>query len=74
MTILKTWVRQSEKRKDVLEITEGKVYINCYEGEDCSAVGCTWAEFGAGKLNGVVVDVFGASVLRQALTFIQQQD
>ena len=47
----------------------------------CSAVGryahssgsrtCSWSEFLAGTLNGVVKDKMGSSVLGEALTFIQ---
>lgn len=71
--ILKSWTRQKGARIDALEITEEKVYVACYEGEDCSAVGCTREEFMAGKLNRVAVDVFGEAVLKEARDFLQRR-
>lgn len=71
MAILKTWSRRSEKRLDALEITAEKVYIACYEGDDCSAVGCSRAEFRDGKLNRVAEDVFGEAVLAEALAWLR---
>lgn len=71
MAILKTWSRRSEKRLDALEITAEKVYIACYEGDDCSAVGCSRTEFRDGKLNRVAEDVFGEAVLAEALAWLR---
>ncbi|MCD6059832.1 MAG: hypothetical protein K0R03_279 [Moraxellaceae bacterium] len=71
MDILKSWQRQTEEQLDVLEVTAGKVYVACYEGEDCSAVGCTHAEFRAGKLHGVVREIFGEAVLAEALQYLR---
>lgn len=73
MTILKSWRRQTEKRIDTLEITAEKVYLACDEGEDAldSAIGCTRAEFLAGRLNGMVAEIFGKAVLREALAYLR---
>lgn len=73
MKILKSWTRETDDgRVDALEISDGKVYVASYEDEDVSAVGCSWAEFSAGKLNEVARDVFGKAVLDQALHFVQR--
>ena len=73
MAVLKSWTRRTEERVDALEITEDRVYVACYEGGDSSAVGCSRTEFAAGKLNKVVVDVFGELVLGEALQYLAQR-
>lgn len=70
MEILKTWTRETERQTDALEITAEKVYIACYEDEDCSALGCTHAEFLEGKLQAVVLEIFGESVLAEAVDYL----
>ncbi|MDF3032031.1 MAG: hypothetical protein K0R03_2589 [Moraxellaceae bacterium] len=71
--ILKSWTRQKGSRVDALEITDEKVFVTSYEGEENSAVGCTREEFVEGKLNRIVVDVFGGVVLQEALQFLQRR-
>jgi hypothetical protein len=69
--VLKSWQRRRSRQTDALEITADKVYVTCYEGEDSSAVGCTHAEFRAGKLQQVVCETFGARVLAEALAYLR---
>lgn len=73
MQVLKSWTRRRERQVDALEVTAGRVYVACYEGDDCSALGCSHADFTGGKLHAVVADLLGAAVLAEALAFVRAE-
>jgi hypothetical protein len=73
MAVLKAWKQRVKERVDTLEITADKVYVACDEGNDDSAIGCTREEFLEGRMNRLVLDIFGPDVLKAALAYLRQR-